>query len=327
MSGHQKLCLLTSVYNDWRAFSLLIEDIEKTFANQAITLDVLVVNDGSTAQYPPELENYRTATVIRSISVLDMRANVGHQFAIATGLRYAAEHSDAEAVLVMDADGEDRVEDARRLIEASKDRPNTIVVGHRTKRSESLAFRFFYVLYRMIFRVLTGKNISFGNFSFVPKSLLHSVTSRPELSHHYAATILRTRLPLALVATTRGRRYAGQSQMSMPALVFHAVAAFSVFFDVLFSRLLIAAAFTGIACTVGITVVTALRLFTDLAFPNWATTVVAFLVLLATQAILLILCSGFLLLMGRSLMLLTSLDSSRIHFPVRNIVKPSSSET
>lgn len=327
MSGHQKLCLLTAVYNDWRAFSLLMEDIEKTFADQAIALDVLVVNDGSTAQYRHELERHGAASVVRSISILDMRANVGHQFAIATGLRYAAEHSDAEAVLVMDADGEDRAEDAKRLVEALRDKPDTIVVGHRAKRSEPLAFRFFYVLYRIIFRFLTGKSISFGNFSIVPRALLPSVISRPELTQHYAATLLRTRLPLTLVATTRGKRYAGQSQMSMPALVFHAVAAFSVFFDILFSRLLIAAAFTGVACTIGIAVVTALRLFTDLAFPNWATTVVAFLVLLATQAVLLILCSGFLLLMGRSLMQLTSLDSSRNHFPVRKIVGPGSNQT
>jgi hypothetical protein len=110
--------------------------------------------------------------------------------------------------------------------------------------------------------------------------------------------------------------------MSMPPLVFHAVAGFSVFSDMLFSRLLIAAACVGAVCGVGIVAVTALRLLTDIAFPNWATTVIAFLVLLATQAILLILCCGFLLLTGRSSMLQTALDLSRIHFPPRKVGVP-----
>jgi glycosyltransferase involved in cell wall biosynthesis len=324
MSRTQNLCLVTAVYNDWAALLQLLADIERTFADKGIAFDVLVVNDGSTTAVEPEVENYRTGGVIRSISLLELRANVGNQFALATGLRYAADHFDEDAMLVMDADGEDTVADAVRLIEAWRAKPNTIIVGQRTKRSESIAFRLFYALYRVVFRLLTGQNISFGNFSVIPRSLLRNITSRPELLHHYSATILRTRLPLTQIATTRGKRYAGQSHMSMPPLVFHAVAGFSVFSDILFSRLLIAAASVGAICAVGIVAVSALRLLTDVAFPNWATTVISFLVLLATQAILLILCSGFLLLTGRSSMLMTSLDPSRIHLPPREIGTPGS---
>ena len=85
----------------------------------------------------------------------------------------------------------------------------------------------------------------------IPASLLQSVLSRPELIHHVAATLLRTRLHITQVPTMRGQRYAGVSQMNVPALVTHAIGALSVFSDVLFSRLLIGASLVGFLCAAG----------------------------------------------------------------------------
>ncbi len=112
------------------------------------------------------------------------------------------------------------------------------------------------------------------------------------------------------VPTDRGRRYAGSSHMNLPALVLHAVGALSVFSDVLFSRLLIWASLFGVACGTGILGVSILRLATDLAIPGWTTTAIGVLTILAVQMVLLILCTGFLLIWSRSVMLLTTPESS-----------------
>jgi polyisoprenyl-phosphate glycosyltransferase len=228
------------------------------------------------------------------------------------------EHCSCEKILVMDADGEDRVGDARLMIEESRLRSGAIIVGQRAKRSESGSFKLFYFLYQATFRTLTGRRIAFGNFSVIPKALAQPIANRPELPHHYSATLLRTRLPIVEIPTTRGRRYAGDSHMNMPGLVFHALAAFSVFSDALFSRVLMTAASIIGLCAAGIIGVACLRFFTTVAFPNWATTVISFLALLASQAILLALSSAFILLMGRSSMLMASFETSRIISRVRN---------
>jgi hypothetical protein len=55
-----------------------------------------------------------------------------------------------------------------------------------------------------------------------------------------------------------------------------------------------------------------------LAFPNWATSVISFLTLLAAQALVLILCLAFLMLTSRSAMLLTSMEVSRLVKRVRH---------
>jgi polyisoprenyl-phosphate glycosyltransferase len=267
------------------------------------------------------IEDLATHGVICEITVVDLGVNVGHQIAITAGLHYAQQHKSFTAVLIMDADGEDDPRDAVKLVAAWRNQPDHLIAAQRTKRSESLIFRGFYGLYRAIFRLLTGHTISFGNFLLIPATLLPSVLSRPELIHHIAATLLRTRLPIAEVPTVRGRRYFGSSQMNVPALVTHAIGALSVFSDVLFSRLLIGAAVVGVLCAIGSIVVASLRFFTTLAFPNWATSVIGFLTLLAAQALVLILCLAFLMLTSRAAVLLTSMEVSRLVKGVRHYAK------
>jgi glycosyltransferase involved in cell wall biosynthesis len=306
------ITVIIPVFNDWISASHLFKDLERAFPEQEFTLDIIVVNDASTIPICSQFHEDAAKGVIRSITILDLRTNVGHQFAIATGLVFAAKDRIFDAVLIMDADGEDRAADARKLVDTWQTNKQSIIVAHRAKRSESLGFKAFYLMYRGAFSILTGRPISFGNFSLIPNSLLPSVLSRPELVHHIAATLLRTRLPLVRIATERGQRYAGISQMNMPTLVLHAVGAFAVFSDILFSRMLIASSALGVLCGTGITIVTIMRLFTNLAFPNWATTVIGFLMLLAAQAVVLIFCTGFLLLTNRMTMLLTSLETLKL---------------
>ena len=268
------ICLVTPVFNDWEALAQLLAAIEKSLGPLVSKLAVVAVNDTSTIVCDPQSLIPNPHSLIQSITMLDLRANVGHQFAIAAGLHYAHEHQVSDAFLIMDADGEDRPDDAAKLITAWQANPRHLIVAERAKRSESLVFKMFYLFYRRIFRALTGHSISFGNFSLIPAALLPSLLSRPELIYHFAATMLRTRLPITRVATARGNRYAGISRMNMPALVLHAVGALSVFSDVLFSRILISTAFVGVFCAAGMITATSMRLFTPYAFPNWATTVV-----------------------------------------------------
>lgn len=311
------ICLVTPVFNDWAPLTRLLAEIDGIAASSGFTVDVVVVNDASTGPGESPLDAMPARHAIAEVTILDLRANIGNQLAIAVGLNYAQKNRSFDALLTMDSDGEDQPADIARLVAAWRANPGNLIVAERTKRSETKSFKMMYRMYRWIFYLLTGRSISFGNFALTPAALLPILLSRPELIHHFAATLLRTRLPITRVPTVRGTRYGGVSQMNTPALVLVAIGALSVFSDVLFSRLLIAAALLGLACGAGAGFVTIIRLFTDLAFPNWATTVIGFLTLLAAQAVILILCTGFLLLTSRALMLLTSLETSKLIQRVR----------
>jgi glycosyltransferase involved in cell wall biosynthesis len=312
-----RICVVIPVFNDWVALQRLLRELEIAFDQTGVVLDVIVVNDASAPSYSGALLGDFGRDIFGDVMVVDLRANVGHQLAIAAGLHYAQDNRSFDAVIIMDADGEDDPSDAVRLVERWRREEDKLVVAARSERSENAAFKSFYRLYRLVFRAMTGQSISFGNFSLIPATALPAVLSRPELFQHFAATLLRTRLPIVFVPTRRGLRYAGKSQMNVPSLVLHALGALSVFSDILFSRILIATAFIGAVCGLGMIVVVILKLFTTYALPIWATTVTSFLTLLAAQAIVLILCTGFLLLTSRASSLLTSLESTKIVKDVR----------
>jgi hypothetical protein len=87
MSGIESILVLTAVYNDWPALSQLLRDLEETFAADAVSFHVLVVDDASTVPRHWDFKDHATGKVIKSVTLLDLRSNVGNQFAIAAGLR------------------------------------------------------------------------------------------------------------------------------------------------------------------------------------------------------------------------------------------------
>jgi hypothetical protein len=148
-----------------------------------------------------------------------------------------------------------------------------------------MLFRFFYQMYRAVHWTLTGVSVRVGNFSVLPFQFLGTIAVLSELWNHYAAAIVRSKLPYGMIPIARGRRISGKSTMNFVAMVTHGLSAISVFGDVVGVRLIIAALVGSGLAGVGIVVVVAIRLFTDLAIPGWASYVAATLVVIMIQLI------------------------------------------
>ncbi len=145
-----------------------------------------------------------------------------------------------DAVLVMDADGEDTPDGALQLVRSFSDQGRTqAIFAERSRRVESILFRIFYRMYKGLHRVLTGISVRVGNFSILPRGHLSTIVTLPELWNHYAAVVFRSGLPLTLIPIPRGYRIAGKSRMNFVALVTHGLSAISVFGDIVGVRLLI----------------------------------------------------------------------------------------
>jgi hypothetical protein len=141
----------------------------------------------------------------------------------------------------MDADGEDRPEDAAALVARCREQDNDrIIFAERTRRSESSLFQAFYRTYQLLHWLLTGIRVRVGNFSVVPALHLPALVTLPALWNHYAAAVFQARLPRHLVPTKRGSRYSGKSKMNFVSLIIHGLQALSVFIEVVAVRLLIA---------------------------------------------------------------------------------------
>lgn len=260
--------LLSPVFNDYACARALIQALDRLLppAMRAETL-LLLVDDGSTDRIqldPPAPGGIQAR-------VLQLRANLGHQRAIAVGLGFVSRWVLPDAtVAVLDSDGEDRPEDLVRLIEASRWSPDSIVVANRAQRSESRGFRLGYVFYRLLYRMLTGQEIRNGNFSAMSGRIAARLAYAPSLWNHFAATIYKSRKEVTGIEVRRGVRYDGSSRMNFVGLVAHGLSAVAVHMEAVGVRMLVASLMTTlVALAAGATVV-AIRLFTDLAIPGWA---------------------------------------------------------
>lgn len=296
----QWLLFIIPVFNDWASLTTLLEHLDLTLTRQGIRAEVLVVDDASTIPAQTVL-SLAGLSAIERVSLLKLKRNLGHQRAIAIGLAYAEAHCSADMVVVMDSDGEDTPEDVVRLVNVCVDTDcQKIVFARRSQRSESWLFRLFYQAYRSTYRLLTGFDIQVGNFSVIPFELLHRLVVVSEIWNHYAAGILKSKLPYADVPTRRGYRYHGQSKMNFTALVAHGLSAMSVFSEMVGVRLLMASCGLIGLTTAALFAVIAVRFLTDLAIPGWTSYLVVALVSVILQAFIISLSFIFLVLIGRN---------------------------
>ena len=237
---------------------------------------------------------------LRRIDVLRLRRNLGHQRAIAIGLAYVEDCLQAGAVVVMDGDGEDDPADVPRLLERLDEEGNgKIVFAERARRSESLVFRIFYALFKLLHLFLTGKGVRVGNFSAIPRRRLSSLVVVAEIWNHYAAAVFRSRQPYCMIPTYRSRRLCGSSSMNFVSLVTHGLSAISVYSDVVGVRLLVMSIILAFLTLAGMVGAVLVRLATNLAIPGWASYTVGILLVLFVQAIMAAFVFSFVILGSR----------------------------
>ncbi|HWP04400.1 MAG TPA: glycosyltransferase [Polyangiaceae bacterium] len=271
------------VFRDFEAASVVCRAVdEQVSALVGVEARVLLVDDGSPAGQVG-WAGFAPRGLSR-IDVLVLKRNLGHQRAIAVALCHLYDAVPCDAVLVMDADGEDRAEDIPRLLAELRRTPGSMVFAERRKRLEGLVFRAGYFFYRLLHRALTGVPVRVGNFSVLPASALPRLVCMSELWNHYAGAALRSRLPQVRLPTDRGSRAMGRSQMGgLIALVMHGIGGIATFHDVVATRLLVASLGVVGALAAALLGVVGIRFATTLAIPGWATYTAGLLLVLSIQ--------------------------------------------
>ena len=279
-----KLAVVTPVFNDWESFSSLLADLRVPGA-EITEIAVVAVDDGSST--PPHVDHSLAKSLdhLSSVDIVRLPCNLGHQRAIAVGLSYVADKMKCDSVIVMDADGEDVPSDIPRLIKEAAKHPDKIVVAQRNKRRETALFRLFYVFYKILFRMLTGRAISFGNYSLIPYNLVSRLVSLSSLWNNMPATIIRSRIPMTLLDTDRGTRYHGSSKMNLVALVLHGLSSIAVFVDVVAVRILLGCFLLVSASMVGFGAIWMSQVSFGADLPGWLGIMALSLAVIFTQTL------------------------------------------
>lgn len=271
------LVVVMPVFEDVEASSRLFQELANS---QGPGTYVVAVDDGSVRQ---PVDPAAIAAAGLDGAVIRLRRNVGHQRAIAIGLSYVAEHfGDGQRVVVMDSDGEDTPHSITELVSALDSEQVDVVVATRRSRVETLRFRTFYLVYKWLFSLLSGRRISFGNFMAAKMPAVRRLAAMQELWTHVAACVLNSKLRVSTCALDRGPRYAGRSKMNFVGLALHGFRALMVFAEDVLVRV-------GIACTLiaglsvlGSLLAVALKMF-GVATPGWFSLVTGILLLVFLQ--------------------------------------------
>jgi hypothetical protein len=275
------LVIVTPVYEDLEASSKLFKELRRELGPQ---IYIVAVDDGS-VQQPLSEKSLRDANV--DGVVIKLKRNVGHQRAIAIGLNYVADRlQDATYVVVMDSDGEDLPETIPTMLTKIRNPEVDIVVAQRKSRVETLSFRAFYVVYRWLFRLLSGRTISFGNFMVMKPSSLKRMAAMQELWTHLAGCALSSKMRIANCPLDRGPRYAGQSKMNFVGLALHGFKGMMVFAEDVLVRVGIACVGVAALSVIFSIIAIGLKLF-SYATPGWFSVALGllFLVFLQTGAL------------------------------------------
>ncbi len=285
--------IVVPVFNDWASLLPLAKGIAAAMAEHRPRL--VVVDDGS-SEPGPDLELLAHTGLAGEI--LRLHRNCGHQQAIAVGLCHVVARGGAEAIAVMDGDGEDRPQDLPRLLAALDGAPEGIVVAERARRHAPLGFRLFYRLYGFLFRLMTGQHLGFGNFCALGPAAAQRVVHMAELTIHVAATLLIARLPIRRLPIDRGPRYDGSSKMSFVSLTSHGLRSIAVFGETVLTRIVIAAVWIAGVGALALLIVFAMKLM-GVASPGWTTTVFGVVLGVVLQIAVAGLLGLFVILRGR----------------------------
>jgi len=271
------LIIVTPIYEDNEASAKLFKELSNEFDGN---LFVVAIDDGSVKE-PVEISNL--ISVGLDGIVIKLKRNVGHQRAIAIGLGYVSEHiSKNQKVVIMDSDGEDTPKSIKELVKPLELSNVDVVVAQRKSRVESLKFKAFYVVYKWVFSILSGRKISFGNFMALKPNAVKRLSSIQELGTHIAGTVLSSKLRIKTISLDRGARYAGQSKMNFVGLVLHGFKGLMIFAeDVLVRVGIVSAVIAGFAIAGAILAI--LLKVSGFATPGWFSMALGILFLVFLQ--------------------------------------------
>jgi polyisoprenyl-phosphate glycosyltransferase len=264
--------IVTPVYRDTGSFRMLRERLLELLADDPNAgrgpIRFVVIDD--TAGQDPEVDRLRE---LAGVIVLQPPFNLGHQRGIVYALRKLLPRvADEDAVVTMDADGEDRPEDLPRLLAAlrSGEGPeHKVILALRTKRHEPLGFKLLYRGFKLLFRALTGATVRTGNFAAMSGSVAKRALLHPTFDLSYSSAILALDMPIEYVPCERGRRYQGESKMTYGKLAMHGLRMLMPFTDRIAIRALGAFVFFGLLGAVLAAVVVCLKIFTSSSIPGW----------------------------------------------------------
>ena len=227
----KKNIILIPVYNDWRSLNLLLKKINFILSKNYLNTDIIIINDNSSTK-----NNLikKKLSRIKKITFLNLKINSGSQKAINLGLNYIIKKKNS-IVTIIDSDGEDDPKEIVKMIKLANTHKNFVITSNRLTRKENLIIRFLYRVHLILTFIITGKWISFGNFTTFNSLNIKKILQNGDSCYAHSAAVMKNCQILRIFAK-RKKRFFGQSKVSFAGLIFHSLKIITVFQKEVFFR-------------------------------------------------------------------------------------------
>lgn len=289
-----------ATYNDWKSVEELLPRVDAELRALDLTGTVVIIDDGSTDVECKDKIFELNLSAISVVESINLFKNHGHQRAYAIGIAYCAENHSPDYMIIMDSDQEDDPKYIPALIEAcDRGEGRQIIFTERSKRSEGPVFVFFYVMYKKLYRMMTGIPISFGNYSVVPKDHVRRLANISELWSHYPSSVLKAKFPYSKISSVRAKRIHGKTRMGLVPLILHGTSAITVFAEVVGIRMLSMAVIAMFFVAGLAAFIFALKSFTGVPFDGWLLQIFASSIIMLIQIFITVIMMVILVITAR----------------------------
>ena len=268
MSANLRFSIVVPVFNEELVVMETYGRLRKVMDYLEEPYEIIFVNDGS---------RDKTSFIIKEICAADGRAklidfsrNFGHQVAITAGMDF----SSGDAVVVIDGDLQDPPEVIYEMIK-KWEQGYDVVYGIRAERKGETVFKkaTAAVFYRIL-KSLTDVDIPVdtGDFRLIDRKVCEALKTVRERNRYIRGIISWLGFKQTGVEFSRDKRFAGKTKYPLRKMLKFAFDAITSFSYKPLKLASLAGSFLSVFSFIYLLVVIYLRLFTDVTYPGWAST-------------------------------------------------------
>jgi glycosyltransferase involved in cell wall biosynthesis len=210
------IAIIAPCFNEESTIIAFLNRLNDSLKNLDEKFHVIIADDCSQDNSLKLLSAFTFPANNIDYDVLELKFNSGHQGVIYQGLLYSSTLKPEHAI-IMDSDGED---DPQAIPLLLQNRSYEIVTVKRGKRSESPAFQILYLIYKAIFKFITGKTIDYGNYCMISSKIIERINHTSFI--HLPAYLLKQKATRTKIVYNRQKRIDGRSKMGYKGLFLHA---------------------------------------------------------------------------------------------------------
>jgi len=263
------LSLVLPVYNETGILHELTRRLTSVMESESLTFEIVYVNDGSSDGSCEHLN--ALAADDERISVVHLSRNFGHQAAVHAGL----DHANGDVVIVMDSDLQDDPHAIPRFLEQWENGFD-VVYAQRRNRKENIAKRLLFFSFYRVLNSIADNSIpaDAGNFGLLDRKVVDALRLCPERDRFFPGLRSWAGFRQAGIPVDRAARHDDHPRVSLRGLFRLAKTAIFSFSSFPLKFFYVVAAISAGVCLASTGFVFWHKIFTGLAVPGWASTMI-----------------------------------------------------